>query len=128
MVLINGSEREIRSRGGTDAAPILRLVGVEDRDAAASLGGAVIGVPRGRAPALGDDEWYADELEGCRVHDGELELGTVARLLALPSCEVLEVARMQGGELLVPLVVDAVRQVDVEARRIDVNMFFLGEG
>jgi hypothetical protein len=51
----------------------------------------------------------------------------VRALRALPSCEVLEVARVAGGELLVPLVADAVRRVDVAARRIDVDLAFLGE-
>ena len=32
-----------------------------------------------------------------------------------------------GGELLVPMVRDAVRSVDVGARRIDVDLAFLGE-
>jgi 16S rRNA processing protein RimM len=55
-------------------------------------------------------------------------LGVVSRLIALPSCEVLEVARADGGEvLLVPLVKDAVREVDVDKRLIDVNLRFLGE-
>jgi 16S rRNA processing protein RimM len=54
----------------------------------------------------------------------------VTRLLALPSCEVLEVDR--GGSetsaaLLVPLIRDAVRSVDVESREIDVDLAFLGE-
>jgi 16S rRNA processing protein RimM len=35
------------------------------------------------------------------------------------------VAREGGGELLVPLVRDAVRSVDVERREIDVDMAFL---
>ena len=47
-------------------------------------------------------------------------------LRALPSCEVLEVARDGREELLVPLIRDAVRSVDVEARRIDVDLAFLG--
>ena len=47
---------------------------------------------------------------------------------ALPSCEVLEVDRPDGSELLVPLVRDAIRSIDVEARRIDVDLGFLGEG
>ena len=48
--------------------------------------------------------------------------------LALPSCEVLEVERAQGGDaLLVPLVSDAVRLVDVERREIDIDLAFLGE-
>jgi ribosomal 30S subunit maturation factor RimM len=52
----------------------------------------------------------------------------VTRLLELPSCEVLEVARTGGGQaLLVPLVTDAVRDVDLEHRVIDVDLRFLGE-
>jgi 16S rRNA processing protein RimM len=41
---------------------------------------------------------------------------------------VLEVEREGGGELLVPLVRDAVRSVDVAARRIDVDLGFLEGG
>ena len=45
-------------------------------------------------------------------------VGTVRRMLALPSCEVLEVAREGGGgDLLVPLITDAVRAVDIERPR-----------
>jgi 16S rRNA processing protein RimM len=52
----------------------------------------------------------------------------VRRLLALPSCEVLEVARAGGGNhLLVPLIRDAVREVDPARRRIEVDLGFLGE-
>ena len=50
------------------------------------------------------------------------------RMSALPSCEVLEVDRPDGSELLVPMVRDAIRSIDVEARRIDVDLGFLGEG
>jgi 16S rRNA processing protein RimM len=79
-------------------------------------------VPRTEAPALGKDEWYAEDLVGCQVVDGERELGAVTRLVALPSCEALEV----DDELLIPLVSDAVRAVDIEGRRIDVDAAFLG--
>ena len=62
------------------------------------------------------------------MRDGARAVGTVSRLLALPSCEVLEVARADGaGQLLVPLVTDAVRSVDVDARSIDIDLKFLGE-
>ena len=46
---------------------------------------------------------------------------------ALPSVEVLEVDRPDGSELLVPLVRDCIRSIDLEARRIDVDLGFLGE-
>jgi ribosomal 30S subunit maturation factor RimM len=62
------------------------------------------------------------------VHSGKRVLGTVKRLLALPSCEVLEVSRAgEGPPLLVPLVGDAVSRVDVRARLIEVDAGFLGE-
>jgi ribosomal 30S subunit maturation factor RimM len=41
---------------------------------------------------------------------------------------MLEVDRTGGGELLVPLVSDAVRDVDVPGRRIDVDLAFLEPG
>jgi 16S rRNA processing protein RimM len=85
-------------------------------------------VPRAHAPELGPDEWWAEDLEGCGVHDGERLVGTVIRMLVLPSCEVLEVQREDGtGVLLVPLVSDAVREVDIERREIEIDLGFLGE-
>lgn len=117
----------IERRGGTDDRPILHLGGVDDRDAVAALRGLEIEVSAELAPALGQGEWWAHELEGCLVRDGEREVGSVARLIELPSCEALEVRREQGEALLVPMVKDAIRSVDVEGRLIDVDLGFLGE-
>jgi 16S rRNA processing protein RimM len=84
-------------------------------------------VPRAAAPELGPDEWWAEDLAGCAVHDGDRAVGTVRRLVELPSCEVLEVERPHAGDLLVPLVTDAVREVDLDGRSIDIDLRFLGE-
>jgi 16S rRNA processing protein RimM len=126
-VRVGQAEAEIVRRAGTNERPILRLAGHEDREAAEALRGSDLLVPRDAAPALGDDEWYAEDLEGCRVVDGELAVGRVRRMLALPSCEALEVERDGGAELLVPLVRDAVRSVDVAAGVVDVDLAFLDE-
>lgn len=126
-VLVEGRRELIVRRAGTDQRPIVRLESCCTRDDAERLRGAELLVPRAEAPPLGEDEWWPEELEGCQVVDGERAVGVVRRLRALPSCEVLEVARDDGGELLVPLIRDAVRAVDVQARRIDVDLAFLGE-
>ena len=126
-VRVGDAEAEIVRRAGTDERPILRLAGHGDREAAAALRGLDLLVHRTAAPELGDDEWYAEDLEGCRVVDGEVEVGRVRRMLALPSCEALEVERDGGGDVLVPLVRDAVRSVDVGAGVVDVDLAFLGE-
>jgi 16S rRNA processing protein RimM len=127
-VRVGGSDRRIERRAGFDARPIVRLDGDRDRTAAEALRGREILVAREGAPELGPDEWWAEDLEGCAVSDSGRAVGVVTRLVELPSCEVLEVARAAGGEpLLVPLVSDAVRDVDLEQRVIDIDLRFLGE-
>jgi 16S rRNA processing protein RimM len=125
-VRVGDRESEIVRRAGTDAAPIVRLAGVDDREAAEALRGRDLEFARPQDRTLDEDEWWAEDLEGCRVVDGATEVGQVRRLLALPSCEALEVERTTGGALLVPLVRDAVRSVDIEAAVIDVDLKFLG--
>jgi 16S rRNA processing protein RimM len=125
---VNGLPERVERRAGTGERPILRLAGHAGRDAAEALRGAALAIPAERAPALAPDEYWAHDLVGCVVWDGERRVGEVRRMLPLPSCEALEVARDGGGgELLVPMVRDAIRSVDVAARRIDVDLAFLGE-
>lgn len=126
-VTVGETARRIERRAGHERGVILRLEGCADRTSAEELRGSDLLVGRGEAPELDEDEWWAEELEGCQVSDTGRPVGVVRRLLALPSCEVLEVERADGqGDLLVPLVSDAVRSVDVEGRRIDIDLGFLG--
>jgi 16S rRNA processing protein RimM len=126
-VTVGGTAVKIERRAGTEERPILRLEGHAGREAAEALRGEPLLVAQTDLPALEPDEYWAHELEGCAVVDGETAVGTVRRLVPLPSCEALEVERADGDDLLVPLVRDAVRSIDVAARRIDVDLAFLGE-
>lgn len=123
-VRVGDAVHEVVRAAGTDDRPIIRLEGVAGRAAAEALRGTDLFVAREEAPELEPDEYWAEDLEGCLVVDGDRELGRVARLVALPSCEALE---LQGSDALIPLVRDAVRSVDVGAGRIDVDTAFLGE-
>jgi 16S rRNA processing protein RimM len=126
-LLVGDREDEIVRRAGTDARPIVRLASCTTRTAAEALRGTDLHVSRAEAPELEEDEWWPEQLEGCAVHDGEREVGVVRELRALPSCDVLHVARDGRAELLVPLIRDAVRSVDVDAKRIEIDLEFLGE-
>jgi 16S rRNA processing protein RimM len=126
-VSVAGRTREIVRRAGTDAHPILRLDGVEDRPGAEALRGQELTVAADAAPRLQEGEWWAHELEGCLVFDGARTVGSVARLIEMPSCEVLEVTPAEGGEpLLVPMVGDAIRSVEPQLGRIEIDGSFLG--
>lgn len=120
-------ETTIVRLAGFDARPIVRVDGCADRTTAEGLRGASLRVDPSLAPPLPEDEWWAEELAGCRVVDGERSVGVVRSMLGLPSCECLEVERPDGPDILVPMVRDAIRRVDVKAGEIDVNLAFLGE-
>ena len=121
-VQIAGDVHEIVRRAGTEDRPILRVDGVEDRPGIEALRGEDLLVERSVAPPLAPGEYWPEDLEGCMVAtpDGR-QLGVVVTMRALPSCEVLEV-----GELIVPMVGDAVLSIDVDSRRILVDPVFLG--
>jgi 16S rRNA processing protein RimM len=136
-VTVAGRNVEIVRRAGTDKRPIVRLDGVEDREGADALRGTALTVAAFKAPALEEGEWWGHELEGCLVVDGELRVGTVSRMIELPSCEALEVRRETIGSqstgshppapLIVPMVKDAIRRMMVAERRIEIDLDFLGE-
>jgi 16S rRNA processing protein RimM len=139
-VTLGGRPTTMVRRAGTDEHPIVRLEGIADRGAAEALRGSELTVELAAAPALQEGEWWAQELEGCEVVDGERHVGTVVGLMELPSCEALEVrlavsdaegertsAASPQHEVLVPMVSDAIREVDPVGRRIDVDMSFMAE-
>jgi 16S rRNA processing protein RimM len=128
-LIVDGREVDIVRHDGTPARPILKLRDVASRERVEALRGTDLWVPRAVAPPLDEDEWLAEDLVGCRVVDGERAVGVVAKLLPYPSCELLEVQRPESSakSILVPLISDAVRSVDVGGKLIDVNLAFLGE-
>lgn len=127
-VVIAEEPRRITRRAGQANRPIIAVEGCLDRPAAQALQGQELLARREEAPDLPEDEWWVDDLEGCRVRDGERVVGKVARLLSLPSVDVLEITRgSDEPDLLVPLVDDAVRSVDVNRREIEIDLHFLGQ-
>ena len=110
-VTVAGVVRRVVRRAGTDARPLLRLDGVDGRE----LRGEELRVDS--EPVEG--EYDFEELVGCDVPG----LGVVRRVIAAPSCELLEVG---DDGVLVPFVSDAVRRVDTESRVIEVDLRFLG--
>jgi 16S rRNA processing protein RimM len=126
-VTMGGSTVAIVRRSGTEQRPIIRVEGVSTREGAESLRGEALLVTQATTPELAPGEYWAHELEGCDVLDGAHRVGAVTRMLELPSCEALEVSRDGAGALLVPMVSDAIREIDVVRRRIDIDLGFLGE-
>ncbi len=116
--VVRAGEREftVAERKGTDTHPIIRLAGIDDRNAAEALRGESLTTSDERR-ATSEDEWLVEDLIGCQVEG----IGEVRSVLEGMSCDVLEV-----GDELIPLVGDAVTRVDVENKVIEVDREFLG--
>ena len=111
VLTLDGRELRVARRGGTRDRPLIRL---EDVDDPRPLRGSVLLVDA----ELEEGEWLASELVGCEVPGH----GRVRRMLDGPSCSLLE---LEDGTL-VPFIGDAVRLVDPDGRRIEVDDAFLG--
>jgi 16S rRNA processing protein RimM len=103
---------EIIRRDGTDDRPLIKLEGVADPR---EVRGEIMLVDE----ELDDDEYLVADLLGCEVPG----LGRVERVLDAPSCTLLEVG--EEGRLI-PLIGDAVKEVDLERKIIEVDREFLG--
>lgn len=114
-VTVGGRPARVERRAGTDDRPIVRLTGLADRSAAEALRGERILVDGGD---LAEDEYLTSDLVGCEVPG----LGAVRRVIAAPSCDLLEVG--ERG-VLVPFISDAIKHVDTAARVIEVDVGFL---
>ena len=104
-------------------AVIARLAGCEDRDAALSLRGAEIAVPRARLPQTQPNEYYWADLIGLKVAStAGVDFGSVSRILATGANDVLVVqGAPDGPERLIPFIADVVADVDLEAGVMRVN-------
>ena len=114
-VEVGGLRAVVERRAGTAERPIIRLEGVSDRNAAEALRGETLRVEAGE---LEEDEYLTEDLVGCEVPG----IGAVRRVIALPSCDVLEVG---DDAVLVPLVSDAITRIDLDERVIEVDRAFL---
>ena len=99
---------------------VVRVDGVDDRDAAEALTGIELFARRAQLPPPGEGEYYHHDLIGLKASTpkGEI-LGEVVAVLNYGAGDILEIAPEDGGEtLLAPFNAGVVRQVDFDAGRI----------
>ena len=99
---------------------VAKLPGIDDRDAAFSLRGMEIAVPRAELPKANRDEYYWTDLIGLTVVNTEGQsFGTVKTILATGANDVLVVSGDQ--ERLIPFLRQVIHAVDLENGTIQVE-------
>jgi 16S rRNA processing protein RimM len=112
---VDGEPVEVAaSKRGSGGRPVIRLARAVPR-------GAELAVRRDELPPPAEGEYYAFQLVGLAVEEeGGRTLGRVTEVAPGVANDVLEVE----GQLLLPLVAECVRDIDLEAGRITVARGF----
>lgn len=112
--LAGGTPVEVVAHRTSSGRPVIKVEPSVER-------GAVLEVERDRLPPTEEDEYYAFELVGLAVvEENGRELGKVKAVTPGVANDVLE---LDSGVLL-PMVEECVRRVDLDAQRIEVAQGF----
>jgi 16S rRNA processing protein RimM len=119
-----GAAREFRLTAMTPLNPTTRritLEGVADIDAAESLSGAVVMIAAEDVPAAKPGEFYYYEAIGCEVFltDGS-RLGAIEEIFSNGAHDIW-VVRDGEREVLVPVIEDVVKSMDLAGRRVTIE-------
>lgn len=100
---------------------VAKFPGCNDRTAAEKYKGLLVAVPRSSLPEQRDDEYYWSDLIGLEVVNlAGKNLGAVDNLMDTGANQVLCV-RGEGGEILVPFIASAIKQVSLAEKLIRVD-------
>jgi 16S rRNA processing protein RimM len=119
----SGTKRfKVKIRGEVRGLLLVRLEGVEDRNAAEVLKGMRLYVERDKLPRPRKGEWYAVDLIGLRAEktDGTM-FGMVKSVQNYGAGDLIEIESTPGRTEFLPFTKRVVPEVDVEGGRIVVD-------
>lgn len=121
---IDGEWRDykvVRIADGGKGVRRLELEGISDANAAEALKGVIVSVAEADLAPPAPNEFYFSQVIGCEVvlDDGSV-LGTIEEVFATGANDVW-IVRGGGREVLVPVIADVVKAIDLAARRMTIT-------
>lgn len=120
FVLIDGIERKIQGCKFQKDRVIVKIQGIDTIEEAEKYKNKYMEIPREYAVPLEEDTYYIADIIGCSVYDtlGK-ELGKVYDVIQTKNNDVYWIR--QPKELLVPVLLDIVTDIDIENRKITIK-------
>jgi 16S rRNA processing protein RimM len=121
VLWMQGRRHEVQRSRWSRGLVYLGLSGIDSRNAAEELRGALLEVPESELTPLPEGQYYRFQVIGLEVCTPEgRSLGRVAEILSTASNDVYVV---RGGrrELLIPAIEDVVKEVDLKGGRVVVE-------
>jgi 16S rRNA processing protein RimM len=102
---------------------LLKFKEINDRESAKQLNNLEIFLPESEQVNLPEDHFFIHDIIGVRVFDEEGKaIGTVKEIIAAGSNDVFVISD-EKNEVLIPAVVEFVRSVDLENKRMIVRLW-----
>ncbi|MEE3362877.1 MAG: ribosome maturation factor RimM [Anaerovoracaceae bacterium] len=122
-VIIGGTEHEIESVRYKGAAPIIKVSGIDDRDASEAAKGKPVYMYAEDLPELEEGEFYVRDMIGAAVvrEDGSA-VGTLKDISGASGQDMYIVEREGAKDLLIPGVPEFICDVDLESRKVTVRL------
>ncbi len=118
-VLIDGEEFEIEKSRLHKNMVILKLKGIDDINVAEKYRNKILTVPREELGELPEGTFYICDLLGCGVEtvDGR-DLGKICDIIKTGSNDVYVVEDESHKQVLIPVIDEVVKSVDIEEKKI----------
>jgi 16S rRNA processing protein RimM len=104
---------------------VVKLVGIDDRDAAFACKGKQVAVPREQLPTPDENEYYWSDLIGLNVKNQKgIDFGAIIDVFETGANDVLVIKRTdapKNEEKLLPFIAAVVLEVDLEAKTMLVD-------
>ncbi len=114
---------KVRQRRPSGKKLLLTLDGVQSREQAEALRNVMVYIRGEEVPPLPEGEYYHHELLGMRVQSEEgQDLGVLEEILPTGANDVFLIRLPNGRELLLPVIVGILLDVDVQAQQIRVHV------
>ncbi len=126
VILDTGKEQlrlEIQSVRFFKQMAILKFKGIDNINDIEKYKGKDLLVTRENAVPLEADEYFIYDIIGATVYtEEEQELGTLTEVLTTGANDVYVVESTEGKEILLPVIKDCVKEIDVENKKVVVHV------
>ena len=122
-VLLDGQRRRIEKARYMKNMAVLKLEGIDDRNAAESVRNRELELPREDLWEQPKDTYFVDDLLGCAVvsEDGA-QVGTLKQIHSRPAQDLYEIERDDGSAFLLPAVKEFIKDVNTDEKTIVIHL------
>ena len=102
---------------------LVKFVGIDSIEEAEKLKNLQIKIDSDNIGELEENEFYFHEIIGCEVLDENgKSLGEISEILTPGANDVWVIKSQNGKEILIPYIEDVVKKIDVENKKIDIEV------